>query len=272
MTRKSTRTTGDPWDEHYRGTRYRCSSRGELSWKLPAGLGRIRATAGFEKIVDSFLSVRRDGGSLMITETRAVITKVEPDWSPVYIDEYDTPLEFEHVDVLGLGCDPLDIWPSFYDGARYSYKQGRLWWKNPADATWQETREKLPGEVKRRLLEVKPDGGSLRFTENGKILTLIEAQPLPKHWQPQYNALNDAQKRLIARKVQSTSLLPVLLGEHHGGFTLHPLRSLADPLSAAEEREVMRFLMAYQATPGTVGDPMDIYDEVEDAIDQEDDE
>lgn len=83
MTRKSTRTTGDPWDEHYRGTRYRCSSRGELSWKVQAGLGRIRATAGFEKIVDSFLSVRRDGGSLMITETRAVITKVEPDWSPV---------------------------------------------------------------------------------------------------------------------------------------------------------------------------------------------
>ena len=145
---------------------------------------------------------------------------------------------------------------------------GRLWWKNPADTTWQETREKLPGEMERRLLEVKPDGGSLRFTENGKILTLIEAQPPPKHWHPQYNALNDARKRLIARKVRSTGLLPVLLGEHHGGFTLQPLRSPADPLSAAEEREVMRFLMAYQPTPSTVGDLMDIHDEVEDAIDR----
>lgn len=166
-------------------------------------------------------------------------------WEAVYVGQYNGPLEFDSVDVLGRGVQPLGLWPAFYDGARYSYKNGRLWWKNPIDGVWQETRERLPARIESRFRRVKPQGGSMRITENGKVLTLILPQPLPTGMRDQYEALSEIQKRLIEVKVRNVELLPVFLGEYSEGFTLNEAINLADPLTPQEEAELMGFLSQY---------------------------
>ena len=263
---------GDPWDDsaegYYRGSKYRCSPTGDVRWTLPSGLGKVRAVAGYEDIVSEFLKLRPEGGTFRITEDGAVITKDQTSFEPIYVCEYGETLEFEDVDVLGEGVQPLDLWPSFYDGSRYSFKRRRTWWRDPQALSWRETIESLPKLIRDRFLQVKPDGGSIRVTENRKVLTLIKPQPLPRHMKPQYEALNNIQKTLIIINKHATDLLPVYLGELHGGLTLHPSAHLNDPLSPEEEADLMSFLMKYdkegiQEDP----EPFDPLGDVEDEID-----
>ena len=276
MTEEKILRPGDTWDEHYRGTKYHCNPKRELWWEMPdrqhMATVRALAIAGFEGLVDTYLSLRPEGGSLRITETGAVLTKRPPDWEAVYVTEYDVPLEFDSVDVQGLGIRPLGLWPAFYDGARYSFKNGRLWWKNSADGVWQETREGLPATIESRFRQVKPDGGSIRVTENGKVLALIRPQPLPAGMKHQYEALTDLEKRLIEVKMRSVALLPVFLGEYSGGFTLHDPVDLSAPLSPQEETDLIAFLSQYgQALDDSAPAPFDPLAEIEDALDREED-
>ena len=266
---------GDKWDEHYRGTKYHCNPDGEFWWELPdrqnMATVRVAATAGFEEIADAYLSLRPEGGSLRITETGAVLTRRQTSsWEAVYVAEYDVPLEFDSVDVLGSGVQTPGLWPAFYDGARYSYKNGRLWWKNAADDVWQETRETLPADIESRFRQVKPDGGSIRVTENGKVLALIAPQPLPPGITDQYETLTSLQKRLIEVKMRNVALLPVFLGEYSGGFTLYEAVNLADPLTPQEEADLMVFLSQYgQALEDNAPESFDPLAEIEDALDRE---
>ena len=267
---------GDRWDEHYRGTKYHCKPDGEFWWELPdrqnMATVRIVATGGFQPVADAYLSLRPEGGSLRVTETGVVLTRMPTDtWEAVYVADYDVPLEFASVDVLGRGVAPLGLWPSFYDGARYSYKGGRLWWRNSADGVWQETRETLPPDIEARFRQVKPDGGSIRVTENGKVLALIAPQPLPPGLKEQYEALTDLQKRLIEVKMRNVALLPVFLGEYSGGFTLHEAIDLSAPLTPGEEADLMAFLSQYGgAVEDNAPAPFDPLAEIEDALDRED--
>lgn len=264
---------GDVWDDpaegYYRGSKYHCSTRGEVWWALPSGLGKVRAIAGHEDIVAEFLKLRPAGGSFRITEDGAVITRDPTTFSPIYVCEYGETLHFEEVNVVGAGAQPLDLWPSFYDGSRYSFKKGRTWWRDPEGISWRETRETLPNEIRDRFFKVKPDGGSLRITENGKVLTLIAPQPLPRNIEDQYNALNNTQKNLIAVKTHAVELLPVYLGEFHGGLTLRPARGLNEPLSPQEETDLMAFLLRYDKEGGDEDPrPFDPLGDVEDQIDE----
>ena len=276
MTQGRTPTCGDRWDEHYRGTKYHCKPDGEFWWELPdrqnMATVRVPATGGFQDVATAYLSLRPEGGSLRITETGVVLTRMPTDtWEAVYVADYDVPLEFASVDVLGSGVPPLGLWPSFYDGARYSYKGGRLWWKNSVDGVWQKTRETLPAEIEARFRKVKPDGGSIRVTENGKVLALIEPQPLPPGMKDQYEALTDLQKRLIEVKMRNVALLPVFLGEYSGGFTLHKAIDLSAPLTPGEEADLMAFLSQYgEAVEDHPPAPFDPLAEHEDALDRED--
>ncbi len=276
MTQERVLTHGDRWDEHYRGTKYHCKPDGEFWWELPdrqnMATVKVVATDGFQQVADAYLSLRPEGGSLRITETGVVLTRMPTDtWDAVYVTDYDVPLEFASVDVLGSGVAPLGLWPSFYDGARYSYKGGRLWWKNSADGVWQETREPLPRDIEARFRQVKPDGGSIRVTENGKVLALIAPQPLPPGLKGQYEALTDTQKRLIEVKMRNVALLPVFLGEYAGGFTLHEAIDLSAPLTPGEEADLMAFLSQYGgAVEDNAPAPFDPLAEIEDALDRED--
>ncbi|WP_419862075.1 hypothetical protein [Candidatus Palauibacter sp.] len=278
MTEERILKPGDMWDEHYRGTKYHCVPGGEFWWTLTdrqnMATVRVTATAGFERIAEEYLSLRPEGGSLRITETGAILTRMPTrSWEAAYVGEYDVPLEFESVDVLGEGVQPLSLWPAFYDGARYSYKNGRLWWKNPVDGVWQETRERLPADIESLFLQVKPTGGSLRVTENGKVLALIAPQPLPSGMKDQYEALTDLQKRLIEVKGRNVGYLPVFLGEYMGGFTLHEAVDLAAPLTPSEEADLMAFLSQYgQGLEDRAPEPFEPFPEladIEDDLDRE---
>lgn len=264
---------GDLWDDpaegYYRGSKYHCSPEGDIWWALPSGLGKVRAVAGHEDIVAEFLTLRPEGGSFRITEDGAVITRKPATFAAIYVCEYGQTLRFEDVDVLGAGIQPLDLWPSFYDGSRYSFKKERTWWRDPEAVSWRETKETLPREIQDRFFRVKPNGGSIRITENGKVLALIGPQPLPRHIEDQYKGLNNTQKTLIAVKAQTAELLPVFLGDFHGVLTLRPARGLNEPLSPQEEAELMAFLRKYDKKGGDEDPkPFDPLSDLEDRIDE----
>lgn len=248
---------GDPWDEHYRGTHYHFNREGEVWWRVPATEARVLAVDGQSPLVQQLIRVKPEGGSFRITETGAVITKDNEDaddWKAIYVCEFVDPLRFEDLDIQGESLSPLDLWPAFYDGARYTFARGRLWWRNPVERLRQRVDEGLPDAIQKRLEQVKPLGGSIRITEHGKVLTLIQPQPLPTHVRSQYNALTNTQKRLIQVKVEGTDMIPIFLGDYLGGITLHPPERLTDPLSDAQEAEMMSFLKRY-------GDSLDAEEE-----------
>lgn len=239
---------GDSWTEHYRGSRYHFNREREIWWRVPATEARVLATDGQDDLIDHLLRLRPEGGSFRITEGGAVVTKDQDveDWEALYVCEYMDSLEFENVDVRGDGLEPFDLWPSFFDGARYTYARDQLWWRNPEEKIRQRTNEDLPQEILDRFRRVKPLGGSIRITEHGSVLTLIEPQPLPPRIQPQYEALSSTQKRLIQVKVEGTNMLPIYLGDYVGaGLTLQPPERLTDPLSDEEEAEMVGFLKQY---------------------------
>ncbi len=245
---KETLQPGDPWPEHYRGTRYHYDSEGHMWWLTPKVGSRVYVKKGQSDVVKELLRLRPEGGSFRITETGHVIMRdlnSDPPGKPIYVTDYGGSLEFEHVDNSAAGLVPKDIWPSFYDGAKYSFMGDRIWWNNPETGTKQLAREHLPDPVMRVLSALKPEGGSFRVTENGRVLTLIPPQPMPVQLQAQYNKLSNAQKNLIAVKVVSTSMLPVYVGDYFEGFSLFPVRNLTDPLPVDIEREILDFLNSY---------------------------
>lgn len=256
---------GDLWTEHYRGTRYHFNRKREFWWQVPGTEARLLATGGHEEMVDLLLSLRPEGGSCRITETGAVITKDSEDaedWQALYVTEYDGGLEFDQVDVHGRAIEPLDLWTSFYDGSRYTYAMEQVWWRNPAEGLRQRATTGLPTPLEQRLRSVKPNGGSFRITEHGKVLTLIDPQPLPRRLKPQYEALTDTQKRLIQVKVEGANMLPVYLGEYMAGFELEEPERLTDPLPADEEAALIGFLSKYDQTiDGVEEDPLDFADD-----------
>lgn len=239
---------GNRWHEHYRGTRYHFNPMGEIWWQMPGSEDRLRASSGHEHLVKSLLNLRPEGGSFRITETRAVITKSDEDvddWVPLYVGEYEIPLLFDGVDVQGVGLKPFDLWTAFYDGARYSYRRNEIWWRNGTEGLYQRSPERMPPDIERRLLRRKPQGGSFRVTENGKVLTLIQPQPLSPQLRSQYEALTNVQQNILHVKVQGTDMLPVYLGEYFDGFSLLPPERLTDPLSPDETKEMLEFLHQY---------------------------
>ena len=239
---------GQPWADPYRGSRYHFNPLREVWWHAALTKDKVRAKSGHEDLIDELLAFQPEGGSFRITETAAVLAKTpagENEWQPFYVADYLTPLEFEHVDVLGNGVEPLDLWPAFYDGARYSVKRGTLWFKNVAEDVWQRTKEPLPQDLQERFDKVKPTGGSLRITENGKVIVLIEPQPMAAHIEGQYKALSTVQKNLIEIKFSTTHRIPIFLGEHHDGFELHKAELLTDPLDPDREAVMISFLKQY---------------------------
>lgn len=238
---------GDPWKEHYRGSRYHYNPKREFWWSVAGSSRRVLAKAGHEDILDELLRLRPDGGSLRITETSSVLMrKVGVGLGiPIYVTEYGGPIIFDHLDVSGDGLEPGDLWTGFYDGARYSFQDTKIWWNNPEDGTKRLTVERLPVAVLTALRTFKPDGGSFRVTENGVVLTLIAPQPMPPRLKIQYDALSNTQKQLVWVKVQSTQMLPVYISRYYDGFTLQPFRKLTDPLSAEDEAAISAFLKRY---------------------------
>lgn len=236
-------------DLRYRGSKYHFDAAGTIWWAAPESGGRVVAKSGTELLLPKLLHLRPGGGSFRITESREVLAlKLSPDGvtdEPVFVSKYGLPLEFEGVDVLGRGLRPFDLWPSFYDGARYSFRENRLWWHNPRDGSDQFTNEPLPSPLLARLARVKPQGGRFCITENGCVLTLIPPQPMPANIAAQFEGLSDIQRNLVRVKAETTEMIPIFIGKHTVGFTVRPVRRLSDPLTPSELERVSSFLKKY---------------------------
>jgi hypothetical protein len=241
---------GEKWTEHYRGTKYHFSTEGELWWEFPAtedslSNQHVPAQGGHKHIVEELLKLKPAGGSCRITETGEVITKLDADEQPIYVTDLGAPLTFDQIDILGTGLKPSDLWTGFYDGARYSFRGRKVWWKDPEDGSKLLVKEAIPREILKILQFHKPGGGSFRVTENGVVLTLIPPQPMPPDFQRQFDAMNVLQRNLLYVKVKGTERVPVFVGVYEDGFTVLPARKLDSPLSPKEKEELIEFLKSY---------------------------
>lgn len=236
----------------YRGSKYHFDSEGNIWWSVPESGGRINARSGVNRIAPLLLAKRKEGGSFRITEAGEILTlKSDPDGvtgEVLQVGKYQQPLEFEGVDVLGKGISAFDLWPSFYDGARYSFRGDKIWWHNPKDGTDQYTNESLPPALLGRLARVKPQGGRFCVTENGCVLTLIPPQPLPANIVAQFGSLSDLQRNLVRIKTETAEMIPIFIGTFKSGFTLKPVRRLTDPLTDSELERLSKFLKQYDST------------------------
>jgi len=239
--------SGEEWPYHFRGTRYHYNSSKQIWWQTFKDGLKIHVKSGHERIINDLMPLKTEGGSFRITETGDVIAKVEEDgeWKPRFICEMDEPFKFnEKIDIIPENIQSGDLWPGFYDGARYSYIIDKIWWNNP-EGTRQYIEQKLTDDIMTQLRRFKSMGGSFRITENGYVITLIPKQPLPNNLKKQWEKLSDTQQHIIAVKVQHTDMLPVYIGRFHEGITLKDPVDWNKPLTEEKRKEMIKFLEGF---------------------------
>ena len=235
---------GDRWYYHYRGTRYHYNSDQKVWWQTSKDGLKVNVKSGHENIIKYLLSLRPAGGSFRITEVGDIIMKSEDsdDWKEIFVCEMDEPLIFdENIEINPQNIQPGDIWPGFYDGARYSFSMDKIWWKNP-EGFRQYVIETLPKDLVLHFRRFKPQGGSFRITENGYVITLIEKQPLPNKLKDQWDRLSTTQQHLIATKVNRTEMLPIYVGRYYAGITLKERQDFSQPLTDDERNNMLDYL------------------------------
>ena len=238
---------GNKWPYHFRGTTYHYNSSQDIWWRTYKDGMKLIVKSGHERIIKELLPLKTEGGSFRITETGDVIAKVfdGDDWIPKFICEMDEPFKFEEkISTTPSDLKPGDLWPSFYDGARYSYLLDKIWWHNP-DGPRQYIEQKLPEEIIMQLHKYKPAGGSFRITENGYVITLIQKQPLPNNIKKQWESLSDIQQHIISVKVESTDMLPIFIGRYHEGITLKEPTDWTKPLSSEQKEKMLEFIEGF---------------------------
>jgi len=236
--------SGDGWQYHYRGTRYHYNSDQKVWWQTSKDGLKINVKSGHENILKNLLSLRSNGGTFRITETGDVIMKIEDDdgLKETFVCEMDEPLTFEeNIEINPQNIQPGDLWPGFYDGARYSFSMDKIWWKNP-EGYRQYGIETLPTDIILHFRKFKPQGGSFRITENGYVITLIEKQPLPNELKDQWNRLSTTQQRLVERKVNRTEMLPIYIGRYYAGISLMERQDFSQPLTDDERNNMLDYL------------------------------
>lgn len=241
---ESTIELGAEWPYHYRGTRYHYNNKQEIWWQTFNDGLKVQVKSGHERIINELMKWKTEGGSFRITETGDVIAKVENGdlWKTIFVCEMDEPFKIdENIDLTPRKIKPGDLWPGFYDGARYSYSKDKVWWKNP-EGLRQYIHQTLPNDIMVQLHMKKSFGGSFRITENGYVIALIPKQPLPNNLRKQWEGLSDVQKRLIATKVEYTQMLPIYIGRYHEGITLKEPEDFSKPLTDTERKKMLDFL------------------------------
>ena len=263
----------DKWDlqnddgAHYRGTRYHFNDKNEVYWyptkeEGQAGL-TLKVIKGHERVLPKLKQVKPLCGSFRVTELGDVITKTPEkngEWQPRYVCKLDTSFEFSEIDPRPKDCKPQDLWPSFYDGARYAILGNDVWWKNP-DGPRQYIKNELPVSIRQNLNMVKNTGGSFRITENGYVITLIPKQPLQGNVKQQWEGLNAIQQQLIAAKVGRTDMLPIYIGEWRPDIRLRPPKDYTKPLSTDKREEMLSFLDAFSSGPVHEPSLVDVFDD-----------
>lgn len=239
---------GDEWLNHYRGYRLQTNPDGDVWWQAYQGTDRLFLDPVPEEIVDALLEIKHLGGRVRVTEGNDVLTKVEEDdsYKTVWIGKTSLSGELVPRDeseysipVVPDSIDASDLWPSVYDGAKYSFGPGgeRIWWANPNTHKRHPVQTPLPKEVKTVLNRFKPQGGSFRVTPQNDVLSLVDIDQLSAGARAEFDDLPRVVKNLISLRKDRGGVekIPIYVGS----LDTTPLSvgdppSLTDPVSTDE--------------------------------------
>jgi hypothetical protein len=252
-------TPGDEWEQHYRGYELRINNEGNIWWQVYNGTDRLHLEPKPTELIEQFLELKPLGGRVRVTEGGSVITRKEDedlegsrgqssldDYTSVYVGELDLDGDLVprkkpeySIPVRPSNVTSGDLWPSVYDGARYSFSMdGRAWWHNPTTKKRHPVVGGLPDTIESALTRLKPEGGSFRVTPWGDVITLVSA-PATKTVQDQFGDLPPIVRNIIKlrRERADLQMLPLYVEQ----LPMLPLkvespRSLTDQLTE-EERE-----------------------------------
>lgn len=250
---------GDIWDEHYRGYELRINADGDIWWQVYDGTTRLHLEPKPDGIVEQFLELKPLGGRARVTEGGAVITRKEDedadgsrgsgsleDYTSIYVGDIDldgalVPQEEPgyQIPVRPDDVSSGDLWPSVYDGARYSFSMdGRAWWYNSSTKQRHPIAGGLPEDVQAKLTSLKPEGGSFRVTPWGDIMTLV-GSPATKTVEDQFSELPHVVRNIIKLRLERADLqmLPLYVGHlDRVPLEVEEPTSLTDVLSEEEEQ------------------------------------
>lgn len=254
----TTLTPGDEWTGHYRGYELRINSDGEVWWQVYNGTDRLHLDPTPDGLVDQFLELKPLGGRVRVTEGGDVITRREDedadgqrgtrsleDYTSIYVGELDldgdlvpkSEPEFS-VPVRPGDLSRGDLWPSVYDGARYSFSMnGDAWWQNSRTKKRHPVDGSLPETVQTALTSLKPEGGSFRVTPWGDVITLLRS-PASQTIRDQFSDLPRVVQNIIKMRRERADLqmVPVYVATL-GDVPLEVAEppSLTDDLSQEEQ-------------------------------------
>lgn len=273
MTSNSTNlSVGDEWGEHYRGLTLHINQSRDCWWQVYNGTDRLYVDDFPEETIDDLLDLKPLGGRIRVTESGDVVTRIDEDdtaetaaeYSQVYVGNVDLTGKLVPDDApeMGIPVRPTDLsagdlWPSVYDGARYSFTPGgRMWWKNTATKKRHPVTTALPETIKATLRQQKPQGGSFRITPSNDVITLVES-PATQTVKSQFSDLPALVRNIIKLRKDRAGLemLPIYVGEI-GDVTidLDSPSSLTDQMSAEEQDALEGWAASLGGTSPTSAD------------------
>lgn len=250
---------GDTWDDHYRGYELRINNDEDVWWQVYNGTDRLHLEPHPTDLVEQFLELKPLGGRVRVTDGGAVIARQEDedvdgarsartldDYTSIYVGELELDGELVPKDdpsysvpIQPSGLSTGDLWPSVYDGARYSFSMdGRAWWQNPRTNKRHPISGGLAEDVKASLTRQKPEGGSFRVTPWGDVITLVRS-PASQTVREQFEDLPQVVQNIIKlrRERMDLQMIPIYVGQlSELPIEVEERPSLTDELTP-EERE-----------------------------------
>ena len=254
---------GDEWPDHYRGFSLQINPNGDVWWQLYQGTDRLKLDSFPADLIDTFLEVKPLGGRIHVTEDGDVLTRVE-DSDDEYVEAYVGEAELTgelvppenpeyRVALRPEELEPGDLWPSVYDGSRYSFVGERVWWQDGSSHRRHVVDGELPGNIMQTLRRYKSDGGSFRVLPWGDVITLVPTHPAPGAVREQFGELPRVVQNIIKlRKERDVEMLPIYIGNmSETSIEVTEPRSLTDDLSEEEQEALASWASSLGTTSKT---------------------
>lgn len=265
---------GVNWNEHYRGLRLHINGKKEMWWRQYNGEQRLFVADPPNDLVEKLIDHKPLGGRVHITEQGTVIAKREDDeddiYEQIYIGELNRGIELHPggdadfaVTLTPTDLEVGDLWPSVYDGAKYSLTASdEIWWNNPQTKQRHAVTNGIPEGIAQEILLRKNRGGSFRITPWGDVITLIEAVPDPGKAKEQFSDLPRAIQNIIQlRSERGLEMLPIYVGTiDEPAIELTEPRDLTSKINSSEWDDIEQWIESLGPT-GSAQDGVTARDE-----------